>query len=245
MRKTVLITGSSRGLGKKLALVFASHNYNIILHARTKEHLKEVKEEILSKGADYFIVTGDLRRDSTINKLAEVIKEKNSSVLINNAAIVRSGFPLAQLSFDRIEETIKTNLVAPIKLCQKIYPIFKKRKGTIININTLVGLGIKKFRSLHSASKWGLRGFTNSLGLEAKDDNIRVISVYLSKVKTRPTDDFGMDPTKVAERIYEFYKSDKGKYQGLIIDGRPKKNRIDISEKIFIVDGRKYELKTK
>ena len=201
MRKTVLITGSSRGLGKRLALVFASNNYNVILHARTEDHLKEIKEEISKKRVNYFILAGDLRKDSTINRLAKAAKEKNASVLINNAAVVRSGFPLVDLSFNRIEETIETNLVAPIKLCKKIYPIFKKRAGTIININSLVGMGIKKFRSLHSASKWGLRGFTNSLRLEAEEDNIKVMNIYLSKVRTRPTDDFGMDSMKVAKRI--------------------------------------------
>lgn len=245
MKKTVLITGSARGLGKRLALVFASNNYDIILHDRTKERLKEIKEEVFKKGANYFIVAGNLRKDSTINKLAKAVKEKNASVLINNAAIVRSGFPLVDLSFNRIEETVETNLIAPIKLCQKIYPIFKKRSGTIININSMVAIGIKKFKSLHSATKCGLRGFSNSLMLEAEEDNIKVLNIYLSKVKTNPTDKFGMDPIKVSERIYEFCQDGKGKYQGLIIDGRPKKYRVDISERILTIDSRNYELKLK
>ena len=175
--------------------------------------------------------------------MAKIAREKNASVLINNAAIVRSGFPLVELSFDRIEDTIETNLLAPIKLCKKIYPILKAKKGTIININSLAAREPKKFRSLYSASKWGLRGFTNSLRLEAKDDNIKVMNIYLSKVRTRPTDNFGMDPMKVAERIYEFFKSQGGKYQELIIDGRPERHKINNSEQVLVVDGRNYELK--
>lgn len=243
IKKTVLITGSARGLGKRLALVFADNNYDVILHDRTEDDLKEIKEEISKKKVNYFTLTGDLRKDSTIDKLAEIAKEKNTSVLINNAAIVRSGFPLISLSYDRIEEMIETNLLVPIKLCKKIYPILKANRGTIININSLVGREPKKFRTLYSASKCGLRGFTNSLRFEAGEDDIKVINIYLSKVMTRPTDNFGMDSIKVSKRIYEFYKRGGGGYQGLVIDGRPKKYKVDTSEQILIVDGRDYRLK--
>ena len=241
IKKTVLITGSARGLGKRLALVFANHNYDIILHDRTEDDLKEIKEEISKKGVNYFTLAGDLRRDSIIDKLVEIAKEKNISILINNAAVLCPGLPLVNLSYDKIEEMIETNLLAPIKLCKKIYPIFKTRKGTIININSLAAREPKKFRTLYSASKWGLRGFANSLRLEAEEDNIKVMNIYLSKVKTKPTDSFGMDAMKVSKRIYEFYKEGGKKYQELIIDGRPKKYRADISEQVLIIDGKDYE----
>lgn len=228
--KLILITGSSKGLGKELTLVFASNNHDIILHGRNKEDLERVKEEVSKMGVSCYIVDGDLRSDKAIEKLYKVAKEKDVSVLINNAGtdLKLSGAgpdlksPLNEIDDKQIDEILITNLVAPIKLTKRLYTLFLARGyGMIININSLSGLEAHKLRSVYCASKWGLRGFTDTFRLEAEKHNVRVLGVYPSRIKTKPYFTFGMKPREVAQKIYTAYKNTD--VNEIIIDGRPKK----------------------
>ena len=219
MNKTVLITGSSKGLGEALALEFAKNGYNIILNGRNKKELENVKNKILKKHVKCYSVCGDIRATKTINNLYKVAKSKTISILINNAGI---GFKysLESVTDKQINETIDTNLLSLIKLTKKIYTFFlKKREGTIININSISGLENQELRSIYCASKWGLRGFTDTLKLEAKKNNIGIIGVYPSRIKTKPEYTFGMDVSYVAKVIYRKFK--KNEEKDIILDKRP------------------------
>ena len=228
--KTVLITGSSKGLGKELALVFASNNHDIILHGRNKEDLGRVKEKVSETGVNCYILEGDLRLDKTIEGLYKRAKEKDVSVLINNAGtdlkLQDAGpnlkSPLDEMDDKQIDEIVITNLVAPIKLTKRLYTLFlDKGYGTIININSLSGLENHELRSIYCASKWGLRGFTDTFRLEADKHNVKVLGVYPSRIKTKPYFTYGMDSQEVAQKIYAAYKNIK--LDEIILDGRPKK----------------------
>lgn len=228
--KSVLITGSSRGLGKELALVFANNNHNIILHGRNKEDLERVKEEVTTIGVICHILEGDLRLDKTIEELYKRAKEKDVSVLINNAGtdlkLQDAGpnlkLPLNEIDDKQINEILITNSIAPIKLTKRLYTLFlDKGYGTIIIINSLSGLENHELRSVYCASKWGLRGFTDTFRLEADKHNVKVLGVYPSRIKTKPYFTYGMEPQEVAQKIYAAYKNSN--LDEIIIDGRPKK----------------------
>ncbi len=211
--KAILITGSSRGLGKHLALVFAENNYKVILHGRNKKDLNDVAKQIPNSN----IVIGDLRNEQTINNLYEVAKRKDIDVLINNAAHSQKS-PLEELTNKQIDYLISVNLTAQIKLTKRIYEYFlEKKQGTIININSGFGLEAGKLYSVYCATKWGLTGFAKSLRKES--DKIKIINIYPSRIRTRKTcEDFGMQPRDVANEIYKTFKLNKN---GLIIDDRP------------------------
>ncbi len=218
----VLITGSSRGLGRELALVFAENGYGIVLHGRNISALNNVKEKISKIGAESVIVVGDIREDNVIEELVNVAEKKNISVLVNNAGSQISAFKLPVNMFDshQIDELVNVHLTAPIKLTKGIYSLFKEKgSGTIININSLAGLESQDGRSIYCASKWGLRGFTNTLRLEAEKNNIFVMGIYPSRIKTRPElSAYGWETRKVAENIYEGFIN---KEKDLILDDRP------------------------
>lgn len=221
--KFVLITGSGRGLGKEMALVFAAHRYNIILHDRSEADLKDVKKELSLKNIDFFTVAGDLKSEKTLNNLYKISKAKRISILINNAGVHSPKLPLEKINDKQIDDLLLTNLIAPIKLTCRIYPLFlKSGQGTIININSILGLENQKFRTLYSASKWGLRGFTETLKLEAEKNKIRIIGIYPSRIKTRPEFTEGMEAEDVAKKIYEVFK--KTNLNKIILDDRPKKH---------------------
>ena len=220
--KCALITASSKGLGKAIAKEFDFNGYNIILNGRDETKVYDTQFEINYKIASYVMcesVIGDLRSDDTIQKLYDVSKGQ-ISVLVNNAAIPCYGLPLDEMSDDQMWDSLETNLVAPIKLTRKIYPLLKEQGyGSIININSIVGKEPKKFRSVHSATKWGLKGFSKSLRIEAEEHNVKVINVYPTQIKTVKEHTFGLEPYDVAKKIYEEHiDGDTGE---LVLDGRP------------------------
>ncbi|MEK6882757.1 MAG: SDR family NAD(P)-dependent oxidoreductase [Nanoarchaeota archaeon] len=214
--KWVLITGSSKGLGKELAFVFADNNFNVVIHGRDSAKLEEVKKEILKRNVECEIVEGDLVEEETINKLENISKEKNIFVLINNAGYGIKE-TLEEMDENEIDLLVKTNLIAPIKLTKRLILPLEKNNGSIININSVSGLEFQQDRTIYCASKWGLRGFSETFRLEALKKGINILNIYLSRVKTRPEFEYGMETAEVVEKIYEAYKN---KEEDLILDDR-------------------------
>jgi short-subunit dehydrogenase len=220
--KFILITGSARGLGKELALVFGRNNYKIILHDKIKKDLRQIEKELFQEKIDFVSVAGDLKSEKTLLKLYEVSKKKNVVLLINNAGIHCPKLSFEKLNKNQINDLLMVNLIAPIKLAFKLYSFFlKKRQGAIININSLSGLESQKFRTIYCASKWGLRGFSEALKLEARENKIRVIDIFPSRIKTRVDFKQGMETIFVAKKIFEIFE--KTKKDKLILDDRFKK----------------------
>jgi len=204
--KTVLITGSSKGLGRALALTFARHGYGVILHGRDVKGLSKVKKEVTAVGVGCNVIQGDLRQAAVIRRLAAAAKTKNASVFINNAAAACPYLPLVKISDEQINEILMTNLIVPIKLTKRIYSFFLQRgTGTIININSQSGLKVQRQRSIYCAGKWGLRAFCDTLKLEIDKNKVRLISVYPGRIKTKPDFTWGMRPEDAARAIFAGY----------------------------------------
>ncbi len=214
--KYVLITGASGGLGKSLAEIFAHKGYNLILTARNKSALECINAYSIPRNIQSLIVEGDLRDSEVITQLAREANQVNLEILINNAAInIRKNFEEAE-DFE-IDEILGTNLIAPMKLTRAIYPIFLRNKqGTIVNINSMDVLKITSdSKTLYAPTKFGLRGFTDSLRYEAKPRGIRVIGIYIGGMKTSMFSTPSGDPDKLiqpneaAEVIFDACKSYK------------------------------------
>lgn len=220
-KETAMITGSSRGIGEGLALVFSKNGYNVVIHGRNKKRLESVKKKVEKNNVNCSVVVGDINKVNVLNRLSDIAKEKDVSVLINNAGLPCPHLPLEEIKDEQVDNIINTNLISPIKLTRRIYDLFmKKQKGTIININSLSGLENHFKRTIYCTSRWGERGFTDTLRKEAEENNIRVFGVYLSRTKTQPEYEYGMTVDYVTERIFEFYESnEKG---DLTLDNRPK-----------------------
>lgn len=185
--KTVLITGSSHGLGKKLAIVFAKNGYNIILHGREKKALQEVKKRVRKYCVKCDVVIGDITSKETITQLSEVSERRNIDILINNAGIYEHK-QFTDSCIDDFRKIINVNLIAPVDLTHKVFPIFqRKHSGLIININSIAGKDGKDGEATYSASKHGLSGFSKSLQFNATQYNIRIMDIYLGAMDTQMT----------------------------------------------------------
>lgn len=235
MKETALITGSGNGVGEALALVFAENNYNIILHARKQTELDNLSKKISEKGVYCYSVQGDLREDKTIEKLSDIAKEKDITILINNAATRCPGVPFEQITDKYVKDLVRVSLYVPIQLTKMIYPLFQaKKSGTIVNINSITAIEPKKSRTVSSAAKWGLRGFTDCLRLEAIEHNIHVIGVYPTRIKTKPEHEYGMNSYEIATRIYEACKNPS--IENIIFEGRPKEFRANDETKYIPIE---------
>ena len=207
----VLITGSSNGLGKHLALYFLEKGHEVILHGRNKEKLETISSEIKSKNKLVKYYACDLLEEKSIENLANFAKTENIKILINNAGMHCKNKPFLDLDIEYINNIINLNLKVPIILTYYLLSSL----NNIININSMSGIESKKYRTLYAASKWGLKGFSESLKNEINKKYI--LDVYPTSIKTNDKIENGMEVSNVAEAIYEAYINKK---KEVILDGR-------------------------
>lgn len=205
--KVVVVTGSSSGIGKETAILFAKEEANVVVAFHTNE--KEGREvfnkckELGSK--DPLLVRLNLKDSKSIkNAVREIVqKYKKIDILINNAGVL-SWKDLNDQYFSEIQDQIRTNLEGLIKMTKASLPHIKE---TIINIASGAGQTAYGGMSTYSATKFGVRGFTQALAQELP--NIKVYAVNPGMTKTRMTDYRGDPPEKVAQIILN---TAKGKY---------------------------------
>lgn len=180
MKKTIVITGGSDGLGKTIAKNLIENN-NVIILSPTREKLENVAKEI---GTDFVVC--DVRDVNSINQAINYILDKylKIDVLINNAGIWIQE-ELDQNDSDKIREVIEVNLLGTINMAKAVIPNMKENKdGIIININSQASVSYKAKRTVYYASKWGVTGFTKSLQPELLKYGIRVTDVLPGKMIT-------------------------------------------------------------
>ena len=165
--KNVLITGSTRGIGKGIAEAFAKEGANIVLNGRRPVPLAQI-EAIEKYGVSCIGVTGDISDYDTAKNLLAEIEETMGSVdiLINNAGITNDKLLLRMTAKD-FEDVMKINLSGTFNMTQLVLKkMLKNRCGTIINMSSVSGLIGNAGQANYAASKAGMVGFTKSVARE-------------------------------------------------------------------------------
>ena len=185
--KVILITGSSRGLGKEMAFRFAKEGAKVIInYNKSDEEAKLVYETIKSFNQNVILVKADISKELEVEKLyKEAIKSfGHIDVLINNAGICDDNY----MVFMRLEQwnrVIGTNLTGTYLCCRIIgHYMMRNGYGKIINISSLKGQRGSEGQTNYSASKSGVIGLTKSIARELGDYNVAVNAVCPGYIKT-------------------------------------------------------------
>jgi len=186
MKKVVLITGGTKGLGKSLVKLFLKKGFQVVTFSRKSKDISKLKKEFKKYGENLVVTKGDVGKSAQIKSIVKraVKKYGKIDVLINNAGIVKLNL-LHKTSEKDWDLIMNVNLKGPYLLCKEVLPIMIKNKGgTIINVSSGLGKkGAPRF-SAYCASKFGVIGLTESLSKEVKDKGIKVYSVCPGSVKT-------------------------------------------------------------
>ena len=239
-KKTVLITGASRGIGSGIARVFAQNGANVAFTYSSSEAPASALQEELSKlGVKVKAYKSDASSFEACEKLAsEVMSDFDSlDALINNAGITKDNL-LMRMSEEDFDKVIEVNLKSIFNMTKAFQRVFlKQRNGSIINISSIVGVKGNAGQANYAASKAGMIGFTKSIALELGSRNIRANAIAPGFIETEMTDKLddavveqwragiplkrGGTPEDVANACL-FFASDLSSYitgQVLLVDG--------------------------
>ena len=173
--KTALITGSSKGLGKAMALALSQAGASIALVSRDFAKLTAAADEIRSGGARAEVFVADVRDEANVAQLESAVSAKlgRVQILINNAGInIRKN--LTDFSLDEWRSVMDTNLTSAFLMCRAFVPHMKGGYGRIINMTSIMSHVSLPQRSASSASKAALLGLTRALALELAPEGITV-----------------------------------------------------------------------
>ena len=187
MNKTVLITGSGRGIGKAIAIKFAKEGYKIAINSnKSKNELEETKEELLSYNIPVFSLQGDVGSYDFCKNFVSESKAKFGSVdiLINNAGISHIGL-FSEMTPDEWNNIINTNLTSVYNLSSLVIPdMVRNKSGKILNISSVWGNVGASMEVAYSASKGGMNSLTKALAKELAPSNIQVNAIACGAIDT-------------------------------------------------------------
>jgi 3-oxoacyl-[acyl-carrier protein] reductase len=187
MKKTVLVTGSSRGIGKAIAVKFAKEGYNVIINCvKNEEKLYETKKEIERYQVPCLAYVCDVGNYVDASRLFHDAKSMFGSIdiLINNAGISYLGL-LSEMSIEDWNHIINTNLSSVFHCSKLALPdMIHKKEGKIINISSVWGSVGASCEVAYSATKGGIDSFTKALAKEVAPSNIGVNAIALGAIDT-------------------------------------------------------------
>jgi len=178
-----LITGSSRGLGKSIALAFGKRKYSVAVHYKEDRVGAEKTAEEIDNS---IVLKGDVRSNNDVEALIKSVIDKwgRVDVLVNNAGITKESL-MIKTSEEIFTDVVNTNLKGPFNMTKAVVKhMMKQRRGHIINISSYTGIKGKPGLSAYASSKAALTGLTRSAALELGSYDIMVNAVLPGYMKT-------------------------------------------------------------
>jgi short-subunit dehydrogenase len=183
----IILTGAAGGIGSETARQLAGRGARLVLLGRNAEALAELSREINSAGGESKVIAVDLLDAAERNTaIDQAVTELGSvDVLLNNAGL-QSFRPFAVEDPEALERIVRLNMLAPMSLTRRVLPaMLRQGRGHIVNVGSTFGsIGFSCFTA-YSASKFGLRGFSEALRRELADTGVKVTYVAPRAVKTK------------------------------------------------------------
>ncbi len=188
MKKTAIITGASRGIGRAIAIALADEGYHLALFCHNNiEILQSLASELSSENhIEIYTYCGDVADHNFMeNALNDAIAKLGQvDVLVNNAGITHIGL-LTDMTYDQWDSMIATNLTSLFNTTKIVVPyMVHKKYGRIINISSMWGTVGASCEVAYSATKGGVNSFTKALGKELVPNNISVNAIACGVVDT-------------------------------------------------------------
>lgn len=190
--KNVIITGASRGIGKGIAEVFAKHGANVAFtYSSSEAPALDLEKELTDMGVKAKAYKSNAasfeESEALVAKVLEDF-EGRIDVLINNAGITKDNL-LMRMSEDDFDKVIEINLKSVFNMTKAVQrTMLKQRKGSIVNMSSVVGVKGNAGQTNYAASKAGMIGFTKSVALELGSRNIRCNAIAPGFIETEMTD---------------------------------------------------------
>lgn len=236
--KTVIVTGSSSGIGEAIARRFSKDGANVVLNSRSREDLEAVAAGLPDERT--LIVEGDIAEDAfPANLVRKAVEEFGGiDILCNNAGTAVSG-SFAEASDEDIDKVLSVNVRGTLRVTRAAIPELEKTRGCIVNTSSVSGTGGDWGMTIYNTSKGAVTNFTRGLALELGQKGIRVNAVNPSFTRSEMTAsmldneelvasfnnrsalDMPADPAEVADAVAFLASHDARKITGvnLPVDG--------------------------
>jgi NAD(P)-dependent dehydrogenase (short-subunit alcohol dehydrogenase family) len=186
--KRVIVTGGSDGIGRHICLKLADQGCAIAIVGRNQARLDAVVAECKARGAaEARAYAADLTDAAAIEQAAAAMLDDfgGMDILINNAGIWHKAGPLDSIDADMLVATVQTNLTALMQLTRHVLPILRQQEeAAILNVASKSGVVAQAWQSVYSATKYGVRGFTDVLKVDEAETGVRVAGLYQSGTNT-------------------------------------------------------------
>jgi 3-oxoacyl-[acyl-carrier protein] reductase len=189
--KTAIVTGSSRGIGKAIALRLAGAGADVVINgSHTPEAMAATAGEVRALGRQALAIAADVASAEDVNRLVDAVVKAwgRIDILVNNAGVTRDGLVMRMTDEDW-DTVLDTDLKSAFLCCRAVLrPMLKARAGRIINIASVIGLMGNPGQANYAAAKAGILGLTRSLAKEVGSRGITVNALAPGYIQTRMTD---------------------------------------------------------
>ena len=220
MKKTIVITGGSKGIGNSIAHKFVKKNYNIITCSRSKNNLSELTKQLkkINSKIKIYTIDVDLSIKNDCIKFCEFVKSKtrNIDVLVNNVGTYVPGKIIDEKE-GNLEHMINTNLYSNYTITRGLISIFlRQQKGHIFNICSIASKVAYGDGGSYSISKFAFYGMSKCLRQELKEYNVKVTSILPGATRTGSWDGTSLgderfvNPDDISESIYSAFNTSVG-----------------------------------